>query len=53
MDVSSLRTTISGTSLVDVVACRRELAGVRTARGLLEGELNKQIDKLFPVPQQR
>jgi translocation and assembly module TamB len=24
-----------------------------TARGLLEGELNKQLDRLLPVPQQR
>src|SRR3954467_867637 len=36
MDVSSLRTIIAGSVLVDVEACRRELGHVRGVRGLLD-----------------
>jgi len=36
MDVSSLRTLIAGTVLVDVEACRRELEHVRAVRGVLD-----------------
>jgi len=37
VDVSSLRTLIAGTVLVDVAACRRELEHVRAVRGVLDG----------------
>jgi len=36
MDVSSVRTVIAATVLVDVDACRRELEQVRVVRGLAD-----------------
>src|SRR4051794_3536760 len=49
MDVSSVRSLIAGTVLVDVEACRRELEGVRGVRGLLDArevEVLARLDEL-------
>src|SRR3954465_11806848 len=49
MDVSSVRSLIAGTVLVDVAACRRELEGVRGVRGILDArevEVLARLDEL-------
>src|SRR4051794_11763058 len=58
VDVSSVRTLIAGTVLVDVGACRRELEHVRGVRGLLDArelqvlarldELTVEAPAIFP-----
>src|SRR3954447_8176035 len=49
MNVSSVRSLVAGTVLVDVEACRRELEGVRGVRGILDArevEVLARLDEL-------
>jgi hypothetical protein len=49
MDLSSLRTLIGQTALIDVEACRRELEHIRRGRGLFDArevEVLARLDEL-------
>jgi len=50
MDLSSLRTLIGQTALIDVEACRRELEHIRRGRGLFDA---REVEVLARLDERR